>query len=162
MDALVDDEMAPGHKRPDVTRRIDLERALARLRPPERLSVVLAYAVWMSHGELVRVTTAASGDQIRRYRIRELPRHAHDVQGNELADVIEASTAVPAEALVGPLVADRRTVNVHPRLASRRGRRSRSMEWWNSKPTSSVTCGSPGAWRTAARSPPRSTRRGSR
>lgn len=56
MDDLAREEMAAGSDAPDVTRRVDLERALAKLRPPERLCVVLAYAEGMSHGEIARAT----------------------------------------------------------------------------------------------------------
>ena len=61
MDALVQEEIAIDSDAPDVTRRVDLERALARLRPPERLCVVLAYAEEMSHGEIARVTKMPLG-----------------------------------------------------------------------------------------------------
>lgn len=56
MDDLAREEMAADSDAPDVTRRVDLERALAKLRPPERLCVVLAYAEGMSHGEIARAT----------------------------------------------------------------------------------------------------------
>lgn len=56
MDDLVREEMVADSDSPDVTRRVDLERALAKLRPPERLCVVLAYAEGMSHGEIARAT----------------------------------------------------------------------------------------------------------
>ena len=35
---------------------IDLERALATLRPPERVCIVLCFAEGMSHGEVARAT----------------------------------------------------------------------------------------------------------
>ena len=40
----------------DPTLSIDLEQALAKLRPPERLCVTLAYAEGMSHREIASVT----------------------------------------------------------------------------------------------------------
>ena len=61
MDDLVREEMVADSNAPDVTRRVDLERALARLRPPERLCVVLAYAEGMSHGEIARATAMPLG-----------------------------------------------------------------------------------------------------
>ena len=61
MDALAEEESAADSSAPDVTRRVDLERALARLRPPERLCVVLAYAEGMSHGEIAKVTKMPLG-----------------------------------------------------------------------------------------------------
>ena len=56
MEDFVQEEPAADSDAPNVTRRVDLERALARLRPPERLCVVLAYAEGMSHGEICRAT----------------------------------------------------------------------------------------------------------
>ena len=61
MDALVQEEMATDSGGTDVTRRVDLERALVRLRPPERLCVVLAYAEGMSHVEIARLTRMPLG-----------------------------------------------------------------------------------------------------
>lgn len=61
MDALAEDEPAAGTGAPDVTQRVDLERALARLKPSERLCVVLAYAEGLSHGEIAQVTRMPLG-----------------------------------------------------------------------------------------------------
>ena len=61
MDSLEQEEMEAGSDAPDVTRRVDLERALARLRPPERLCVVLAYAEGMSHGEIAQAAKMPLG-----------------------------------------------------------------------------------------------------
>ena len=61
MDDLVREETIADNDAPDVTRRVDLERALVRLRPPERLCVVLAYAEGMSHGEIARATAMPLG-----------------------------------------------------------------------------------------------------
>ena len=61
MDTLVQREPPTAREAPDVTRRVDLERALATLRPPERLCLVLAYAEGMSHGEIAHVTKMPLG-----------------------------------------------------------------------------------------------------
>lgn len=61
MDTLAKQETATDRDAHDLTRRVDLERALARLRPPERLCVVLAYAEGMSHGEIAKVTKIPLG-----------------------------------------------------------------------------------------------------
>ncbi|MBS0470470.1 MAG: RNA polymerase sigma factor [Proteobacteria bacterium] len=41
---------------PDVTGAIDLQRALDRLNPPQRLCVVLSYGEGLSHGEIADAT----------------------------------------------------------------------------------------------------------
>jgi RNA polymerase sigma-70 factor (ECF subfamily) len=55
MHALHDDE-ATDAVPSDLGLGVDLERALATLRPPERVCVVLAIAEGMSHGEVARAT----------------------------------------------------------------------------------------------------------
>ena len=49
-------ETLPAVERRDHTTRIDLQNALARLKPVERLCVVLAYDQRMSHSEIVSAT----------------------------------------------------------------------------------------------------------
>lgn len=56
MAALEDGDMAGEPVVLDVASGIDLERALAALRPPERLCIVLAIAEGMSHAEVARAT----------------------------------------------------------------------------------------------------------
>ena len=58
LDVRDSDEMEtlPADDRRDHSARIDLQNALARLRPVERLCVVLAYDQRMSHGEIVSAT----------------------------------------------------------------------------------------------------------
>jgi len=41
--------------------RIDLQTALEKLRPPERLCMVLAYAEGMSHAEIAKATRLPLG-----------------------------------------------------------------------------------------------------
>ncbi len=61
IDDLPEKESATDSSAPDVTQRVDLDRALARLRPPERLCVVLAHAEGMSHGEISQATKLPLG-----------------------------------------------------------------------------------------------------
>jgi RNA polymerase sigma factor (sigma-70 family) len=56
MAALEDGDMAGEPVVLDVAAAIDLERALAALRPPERVCIVLAIAEGMSHAEVARAT----------------------------------------------------------------------------------------------------------
>jgi RNA polymerase sigma-70 factor, ECF subfamily len=56
MAALEDGDMAGEPVVLDVAPAIDLERALAALRPPERVCIVLAIAEGMSHVEVARAT----------------------------------------------------------------------------------------------------------
>jgi RNA polymerase sigma-70 factor (ECF subfamily) len=56
-----------------VTERIDLEAALARLRPPERLCVVLAYAEGLSHAEIASATRLPLGT-VKSHLARALAR----------------------------------------------------------------------------------------
>jgi RNA polymerase sigma-70 factor, ECF subfamily len=46
---------------PAAAERLDLDRALAQLSPPERLCVVLAYSEGMSHGEISAATSLPLG-----------------------------------------------------------------------------------------------------
>jgi len=46
---------------PPVVERLDLDQALSRLAPAERLCVVLAYSEGMSHGEISAATSLALG-----------------------------------------------------------------------------------------------------
>lgn len=61
MEAIDDHEIASPGGMASAGSRIDLEMALARLRPPERLCVVLAYAEGMSHHEIARATNMPLG-----------------------------------------------------------------------------------------------------
>jgi RNA polymerase sigma factor (sigma-70 family) len=56
MDALDDTDIAGEERTMNAILRIDLETALARLRPPERLCLVLSHAEGMTHGEIVQAT----------------------------------------------------------------------------------------------------------
>ena len=74
---------------PAVGERLDLDRALARLAPDERLCVVLAYSEGMSHGEISTATALPLGtvkSHIRRgserlrallHAYRHVEEHAH-------------------------------------------------------------------------------------
>jgi RNA polymerase sigma-70 factor, ECF subfamily len=61
MDILEDDAAASDGGLSSVPGTIDLERALERLRPPERLCVVLCFAEGMNHREIVEATGLALG-----------------------------------------------------------------------------------------------------
>jgi RNA polymerase sigma factor (sigma-70 family) len=56
MDELRDGDDGREHVPADTGAAIDLERALAALRPPERICVVLCFGEGMSHGEVARAT----------------------------------------------------------------------------------------------------------
>jgi RNA polymerase sigma factor (sigma-70 family) len=56
MDALEDDAVTQSTVAPDPAPSFDLERALQKLRPPERLCIVLSIAEGMSHAEVSRAT----------------------------------------------------------------------------------------------------------
>lgn len=61
MDENYDEEILPDGDQTNPGVAMDLERALATLRPPERLCVVLGHAEGMSHAEIARATGMALG-----------------------------------------------------------------------------------------------------
>ena len=68
----------------DATVKMDLEKALARLSPAERLCVVLSYSERMSHGEIQSATGFPLGtvkSHISRGSAR-LRRHLRDYEGD--------------------------------------------------------------------------------
>jgi RNA polymerase sigma-70 factor (ECF subfamily) len=61
LETAVEPEALAARKEADTDLEIDLQRALAQLRPVERLCVVLSYQEGLSHSEIVELTGMPSG-----------------------------------------------------------------------------------------------------